>query len=746
MPGPIPAFSIQSTLNPSNLPDKAIVTTPIYYVNDIPHIGHAYTTIVADVMKKNLAMKGVDVFFLTGTDEHGQKIERAAKLASMDPQSFTDKVSARFRSLFDELSLDYDHFIRTTDASHVQSVQAAFVKMLDKGDIYKGSYEGLYCVSCENYVTRKDAIEEGAKSAVAGGSSMGEEHSKSEEGLKSKSDSTVPSKTHSTPKDLGQGSDSLASTGDLDQKADGILCCPDCGKPLVELSEEAYFFALSRYEDKVLEFARSGAITPEFRANEVISFIENNPLEDLCITRSSFTWGIKAPNVEDRHVIYVWLDALINYISALGYCNDEEPRMEYFDAAYHIVGKDILRFHAIYWPAFLLSLGLPLPVRLAVHGWWTIDGVKMSKSIGNVVDPVKLIGWFDPEGFRFYLLNNIVFGRDGDFSNKSLALSYNAYLCNDLGNLLSRYIGMLSKYYAAQLSELGQVRLAVDKDRLPPALLAKEAELDLLFDGIVPLENFAFKESIESIFACVVFANTLISDTTPWQLAKEERQNELDFIMGLLFDTLVRVGIELYPVIPKASVQILSSFGIQASASLAPEYRRFVINKEKPDDFEVLDLGHLFTKVDIDKEEEGTKNSGKANKEGKESKANKEGKEPAPSHAQEEKSTIAPFSNFSSLDIRVGKILEAYAVPKSSKLICMQIDVGYKTIQVLSGIAKRYAPEELIGASVAVVVNFKPAKLMGLESEGMMLSSEGSSGIKSLEVVRTQGMPGDRIS
>ncbi len=447
---------------------KSLITTPIYYVNDIPHIGHAYTTLIADTLKKYYTLQGEEVFFLTGTDEHGQKIEQSARLRNQSPKAYADSISAIFKNQWDFFNLDYDGFIRTTDSEHQKCVQNAFEIMFEKGDIYKGTYSGYYCVSCESYC------------AV------------------SKADNTN----------------------------DKVLC-PDCLRETALLEEESYFFRLSAYEKPLLDFYAKNpeAILPIYRKNEVTSFIEQGLL-DLSITRTSFEWGIPLPKKmnDPKHVVYVWLDALLNYASALGYLNGLDNKMVHFERARHIVGKDILRFHAIYWPAFLMSLNLPLFKQLCVHGWWTIEGVKMSKSLGNVLDAQKIAMEYGIEELRYFLLREVPFGQDGDFSKKALIERINANLNNDLGNLLNRLLGMAKKYFNYSL-----------KSTKITAYYSKELEKvhQILDNANSFVPKMQLHKALEELFNVYDFLNKLIAKEEPWVLHKKQRIRKIRSLIEL---------------------------------------------------------------------------------------------------------------------------------------------------------------------------------------------------------------------
>ncbi|MBS9778765.1 MAG: methionine--tRNA ligase [Campylobacteraceae bacterium] len=608
---------------------KKYITTPIYYVNDVPHIGHAYTTIIADTLARYHRLVGDEVFFLTGTDEHGQKIEEAAKSRNKTPQQYADEISGKFKALWDEFDISYDKFIRTTDDYHMQGVQKAFEKMLEKGDIYKGMYEGFYCVSCESFFTKTQL---------------------------------------------------------MDDKG-----CPDCGKETRIVKEESYFFKLSKYQDKILSWHQQNpqSVVPKGKQNEVISFISQG-LNDLSVTRTSFDWGIKLPASanDPKHVMYVWLDALLNYVTALGYGKDEE-NMDFWPASYHLVGKDILRFHAIYWPAFLMSLDLPLPLHVSAHGWWTRDGEKMSKSKGNVIDPKEVADAYGLENFRYFMLREVPFGQDGDFSQKALMDRINADLGNELGNLLNRIIGMSGKYSNFLINSKDVKKLHVKELDEANDILQNIEEL---------LTNMQSNRYLEELWRVLSLANGAITAHEPWVKIKEGKKDEALAVVALVANLLARVSILLCPVMPLTCKKISQALGFEINTQ---NYTKFIKNDELLDDFVIEKIPPLFPRIESELLEENKKEE------------------------KEEGVALVSIDDFFKTKLKVATILEAKAVEKSSKLLQLQVDLGESNPrQIIAGIKEHYEPEKLINTQICVVANLKPAKIMGLKSEGMLLAAK----------------------
>lgn len=695
---------------------KQLITTPIYYVNDIPHIGHAYTTIIADMLKKHYHLQGDKVFFLTGTDEHGQKIEQSAKAKGKSPQSYTDEISSVFRSLWDFMRIDYDHFIRTTDSYHMESIKRVFEQLCARGDVYLGEYEGDYCVSCESFFLNVDS---------------------------------------------------------------GI--CPECAgeKRLTKIKEESYFFALSRYQDKLLEWYASSEtlILPKYRKNEVMRFVEGG-LQDLSISRTSFSWGVQLPAIATKskngesktpskqHIAYVWLDALFNYMSALGFYNDSangahispapisldsrslesksqdskapyaqspEELQGFWQHATHIVGKDILRFHAVYWPAFLMSLGLELPKHIYAHGWWMRDGQKMSKSLGNVIDPRAFAQSYGIESLRYYLLRETPFGQDGDFSQRGLIERINGELANDLGNLLNRVLGISEKYTA----------LRIDAPNFSAQGFVAECEpiAETLSTLSASMRAMQTKAYIESIWKLLHIGNAAIAKYEPWNLFKANELESLQNLLCLLGNLLLKVAHALYPIMPETSRKIAMAF----TRDIAPEsYAHFITANAYDMHFTLHKVAPLFQKIDSLLVPEVTPESSPESKAPDKSRApdSTSTKSTADTAKTTDTAGVASISeigisDFARLDIRVGEVLACERVPKSTKLLRLQLDIGESEPRVvLSGIAEYYTPEQLIGTQVCMIANLKPAKIMGQYSYGMILASKDS---ESLSLVRIDG-------
>lgn len=626
--------------------NKAYVTTPIYYVNDVPHIGHAYTTIIADTMARYYRLQGKETFFLTGTDEHGQKIEEAAKSRGRSPQEYADEISGKFRELWDYFDISYDKFIRTTDADHKLGVQKAFEKMFEKGDIYKGEYEGYYCVSCETFFTETQLMD-------------------------------------------GEG-------------------CPDCGKPTKLVKEESYFFRLSNYQEKLLKWYNEDerCVLPKGKKNEVISFVKQG-LRDLSITRTSFDWGIKLPASlnDEKHVMYVWLDALLNYITALGYGKEEE-NMHFWPATMQLVGKDILRFHAIYWPAFLMSLDLPLPKHVGAHGWWTRNGEKMSKSKGNVVNPKEVADAYGLENFRYFMLREVPFGQDGDFSQKALIDRINSDLGNEFGNLLNRIIGMSGKYSDFKITSQDVKALHVKELNEVEAIL-NEVE--------TKLNELQTNRYLEDLWKVLAIANGAITAHEPWTKIKNGDTKGALALVGLVANILARVSILVSPIMPQTAKKIANAMQFEINTQ---SYEKYILNKELLEDFVIEKIPPLFPKI----EEELMETPEPTLKQ----EEPKEKKKATPTKEE----SIITIDQFFQTSLKIGTILEATEVANSDRLLQLKVDLGEsEPRQIIAGIKEYYAPQELINTQVCVVANLKPAKIMGLLSQGMLLAAKDKDGL-----------------
>ncbi len=610
------------------------LTTPIYYVNDVPHIGHAYTTIIADTIARYSRLKGIDTFFLTGTDEHGQKIEEAARKRGKSPKEYADEISAKFKELWDEFEISYDKFIRTTDPEHIKGVQKAFLEMYKKGDIYKDYYEGHYCVSCESFVAPSQLV-----------------------------------------------NDEL---------------CPDCGKPTRIIKEESYFFRLSKYQDKLLDWLKNKKpILPEAKANEVIRFVEEG-LKDLSITRTSFEWGVKLPpEINDpKHVVYVWLDALFNYLTALGYGSEDESLVQkYWPAKLHIVGKDILKFHAVYWPAFLMSIGYELPKKIAAHGWWTRDGEKMSKSKGNVINPKEVADAYGIENFRYFMLREVPFGADGDFSEKALIDRINNDLGNDLGNLLNRIIGMAYKYFGGNVT-------SKDVEKYYSAELNEAREIVQNLEETY-LWKMQIHKFLEELWKILSIGNKAIDTYKPWELMKNGEEEKAAALIGLIANLLAMVAVNLHAVMPKTTQKIAKALGFEINE----ESFKNIMQGKLLDDFTIEKIPPLFPKIEKPLMKK-------------------------PEVKKEEPQNIITIDEFFKVELKVGKVVVAEEVKKSKKLLRLEVDLGEeKPRQIVAGIKEYYKPEDLVDTYVCVVSNLKPAKLMGMVSEGMLLAAKDDEGL-----------------
>ncbi len=627
------------------------ITTPIYYPSGKLHIGHAYTTVAGDALARYKRLRGFDVMYLTGTDEHGQKIQQKAEEEGVSPKEYVDRMVAHIKELWKKLDISYDDFIRTTEKRHTKAVQKIFDQLVKQGDIYLGEYEGWYCTPCESFYTETQLV-------------------------------------------------------------DGM--CPDCHRPVEKVKEESYFFRMSKYADRLLQYYEENPsfIQPESRKNEMINNFIKPGLEDLAVSRTSFEWGIPVPN-DPKHVVYVWIDALTNYITALGWGSDDEQKYErYWPANVHLVGKEIVRFHTIYWPIMLMALDLPLPKQVFAHGWLLMKDGKMSKSKGNVVDPVTLIDRYGLDALRYYLLREVPFGSDGVFTPESFVDRVNHDLANDLGNLLNRTVAMIDQYFQGIIPEYRGPVTPFD-EQLADLVKQTKADVEDAFD------QMQFSVALAAIWKLISRTNKYIDETEPWKLAKKnERKDELAAVMVHLAESLRHIAAMLQPFMTQTPKKIISQLGLESEQALAwdslAEFGGMAsgasVQKSEP----------IFPRLDAKKEVEYILSKMKG--------ASIEQTE------KTEQTNVITIDDFNKVELKVAEVIAAERVKNADKLLKLKLDVGGKERQVVSGIAQYYAPEDLIGKKVVCVTNLKPVTLRGEKSEGMILAGEKDGKLQVVEV------------